>query len=247
MGETTLTIAEDTKELLKDYRAAEHDSWSDTLTGMMKVAPSVEAVKDGCEYCDDSHFYAGSVEETGGVVQFFHAEYEGEDIYGSRYFCSGECAHEAQEEVDAMVPENPDEVLVGGKAEMRASFKDASFHIDRDRKEVGIPVPGAFAGGDSHGNEYNYEGEPVYVRNEGAVVQKGVIENIIHEETHTALLLGHEEATVMLNHPNEGKREEYEETHANWTDAECYACGTTFKFTVGEPPEECPNCGFAEW
>jgi hypothetical protein len=136
MGETTLTIDTDTKELLTDYRAAEHDSWADTLTGMMKLAPSVEAVKDGCEYCDDSHFYAGSVEETGGVVQFFHTEYEGEDIYGSRYFCSTECAHEAQEEVNAMVPEEPDEVLVGGKSEMRATVKGASFYIDRDTKEV---------------------------------------------------------------------------------------------------------------
>lgn len=247
MGETTLTIGEDTKGLLKDYRAAEHESWSDTLTGMMKVAPSVETVEDGCEHCDDSHFYAGTVEETGGVVQFFHTEYEGEDIYGSRYFCSTECANEAQEEVNAMVPEEPDEVLVGGKSEMRASFEDASFYIDRNTKEVGIPVPGAFAGTDSHGNEYDYEGEPVYVRNEGAIVQKGVIEDIIHEETHTALMVGHSIETVMLNHPNEEKREEYKEDHQKQERNECGQCGTEFQYPAKNPPEECPDCGVEEW
>jgi len=247
MGNTTLTISEDTKERLQDHRADEHYSWDEMLDGMMEVLPAVEEVEDGCSHCDDPQFYGGTVEDTGGVVQFFHTEFEDNDIYGTRYFCSTECAHEAQEEVNAMVPEEPEEVLVGGKSEMRASFEGASFYLDRDTREVGIPVPGAFAGGDSHGNEYDYEGEPVYVRNEGKVVQKGVIEDIIHEETHTTLLLGRSIETEMLNHPNAERREEYKEQHEKQEHNECAQCGTEFQYPTKEPPEECPDCGAEEW
>jgi len=244
---TTLSVEPETLEQLEEYRAEDHHSWDDVVSGMMKMLPTFREVRDGCVYCDDDRIYNGTPEDTGGVVQFFHTSYNDSDVYGSNYFCSPECAHEAQQEVEEYVPETPDKVLVGGKSEMRAEFVGATFYLDGERMEVSVSVPGAFAGSDSHGNDYDYHGEPVYIYNEGRVVQKGVIEDIIHEETHTALILGHDRATVMLNHPNDKKRVEYEEVHANWTDAECYACGTTFKFTVGDPPEECPNCGFAEW
>jgi len=54
----------------------------------------------------------------------------------------------------------------------------------------------------------------VYVHNEGRVVQEGVIEDIVHEEAHTALLLGHDHETVMRHHPSDEKREEWPENQA---------------------------------
>ena len=54
----------------------------------------------------------------------------------------------------------------------------------------------------------------MYVHNEGRVVQEGVIEDIVHEEAHTALLLGHDHETVMRHHPSDEKREEWPENQA---------------------------------
>jgi hypothetical protein len=75
---------------------------------------------------------------------------------------------------------------------------------------VGIPVPGAFAGTTSHGDEYAYIGEPVYVKNEGDWIQSGVVEDIYHEEAYTALMLGHDYEVEMSNHPDEGRRAAHE-------------------------------------
>lgn len=247
MGDTTLTIDEKTPEKLEAHRGDAYDSWDDYLTAIHEILPDQEELQNGCAWCDKNIIFNGRIEEVGGVIRFFHTEMDGDDVYGSTYYCSVDCAKEAADEMDAMVPEEPDEVLVGGKSELQASFEGATFYLDRDTMEVGIPVPGAFDGTSSHGTEYDYIGEPVYIRNEGDIVQKGVIEDIIHEETHTALLLGHGHETVMLNHPDREKREEYKEQHAKWATEECAACGTEFQYTVKNPPEECPECGEEEW
>jgi hypothetical protein len=208
MGDTSITVGEDTKERLGDHRAPTHDSWSDVLDGMMEILPTVQDVEEGCEHCGEVRPHGRAVEDAGGAVQFFHAEYEDNDVYGSRYFCSAECAHDAQQEVEAMVPSEPDEVLVGGDAEPQAHVEGAVFYIDGHTREVSLPTPGAFGGTDSHGNEYDYEGEPVYIRNNGDIVQDGVVDDIIHEDAATALLLGRDHETVMSNHPDDEKREE---------------------------------------
>ena len=247
MGETTLTITDGTKDRLEDHRHDEHDSWSETLDGMMEMLPSIESFNEGCRNCEEEPFMDVPPEEYGGVVRWFKTEVEGNDVFGMNYYCSPECANEVAEEMEKYVPENPDEVVVGGLSELRTSVYGASFYLDRDRMEVGVPVPGAFGGESSHGTEYDYIGEPVYVYHDGDFRHTGVIEEIIHEEAHTALLLGRNIEVEMLNHPDDERREEYEEQHAKWTEAECASCGSELRFMVEEPPEECPECEAAEW
>lgn len=202
MADTTLTIDDETKERLDNYRHPDHENWADVLDSFMQILPSYEDLDDGCMNCGEERFVDTQIEDHDGTVQWFHTEFDGNDVYGSNYYCSPECAHEQQEEANSYVPENPDLVVIGGKDEMRTEFKGATFYLYRDTMEVGIPIPGAFGGSDSHGNEYAYEGEPVYIKNEGQWVQKGVIDNIIHEETHTALILEHEFNVTEEYHPD---------------------------------------------
>lgn len=247
MGPTTLTVDEEVRERVEEHRGDAHHSVEDVLVGMMRMLPPVEAIMDGCENCGDDPFHKSRPEKAGGVIWSFHVEEGGEEQYISRYFCSPECAKEKSDEEGKWVPEHPDKVVVGGVSELRTEFEDASFYMDRDVTEVGLDIPGAFGGTDSHGNEYDYEGEPVYVKNEGHWVQDGVIEDIIHEESHTALILGRDHEKVMLNHPDDEKRENYEEMHAKQNRDECAQCGASFQYSAKEPPEECPDCGAEEW
>lgn len=251
MGDTSLTVDADTKQRLSDeYRSPEHDSWTEFFEGLMKMLPTREQMQECTwEECDRNLLRSGPVENWGGVIRFFHEEVwedgENSHFYGANYYCSPECAQKAQEQVNAMVPREPDLVRVGGADMMVAEFGGATFYIDGDRMEVGIPLPGAFDGSDSHGNDYDYIGEPVYIQNEGRWVQDGVIENIIHEETHTALILDPHGSysTVMLNHPDEERRENYEEKHVNWYDQECPECGADLRVHDGMPDEiECGEC-----
>jgi hypothetical protein len=201
MGDTTLTIDTETRERLLGHRAIAHDSWDDVLNGMMDVLPTVDELSDGCTWCGDGP-YSEAIEDGVGFIEFFTEELtDGEEFHHTGYFCSAECAVEAQEEAKKYVPENPEKVVVGGADEIRAAFAGATFYLDGQRMEVGLDVPGAFDGTDSHGGEYDYYGEPVYVYNEGDIVQRGVIEDIIHEDNHTALVLGHDHETVKEYEP----------------------------------------------
>lgn len=246
-GGSSIPASDEVRERLQSYRGPWHDSWNDVLNGMMDILPSTEQFSDGCTNCGKNVLAFGSPENVSGTIQYFNVDHEGVEYTQTVFYCSAECAMEAQEEMEKHVPESPDKVIVGGKSEMRTEFSDASFYIDRDTMEVGLDIPGAFAGESSHDYEYDYTGEPVYVWNEGAVRQKGVIEDIIHEEKHTALMLEHDVETTMLNHPNEEKREEYKEKHAKWTEEDCAQCGSTLKYMAKEPPEKCPYCNATEW
>jgi hypothetical protein len=86
--------------------------------------------------------------------------------------------------------EEPDEVRVGGDVAGEATVEGAEFYIDGDHREVVIDVPGAFEGQSSDGHKYRYVEEPVEIVNDGEVVQSGVVDDIIHEETKTILILG---------------------------------------------------------
>lgn len=245
MGDTTITVDDTTKERLEtDHRADGHYSYDEQLNGMMEMLPTVEEMKEGCANCDTGRLWQGTPEDTGGVIVSFHTEFDGDDVYGATYFCSESCAMEMQEEMQKQIPSDPDEVLVGGADQFRSSFEGATFHIDQTTMEVGIPVPGAFSGQSMAGTEYDYEGEPVYIRNDGQVVQDGVIEDIIHEEGFTTLLLSRSEGydTVMLNHPNEEKRQNYEENHVEWTGGICPGCETEVRFPLDGEEDECPEC-----
>jgi predicted Zn-ribbon and HTH transcriptional regulator len=242
-----MTVREETLERAKDHRGEAHESWDDALNGMMDMLPEAESIQSGCDFvdCDESHIYSGKPEETGGVIQFFYSEEH--DLHGVRYFCSPECAKRAQERVNSRMPRNPDEVIVGGRGELRTSFGDATYDFEGRNHSVLIPVPGAFGGESSHDRDYDYVGEPLYIKNDGDIVQMYAIEEVIHEETSTILVLGKDYEVQMLNHPDDAQRELYEEEHAKIEEGECASCGWRFHYKVKEPPEECPSCGAEEW
>jgi len=207
---TSLTVDKETLERLREYRTDDHYTWDEAINDLLHTVPSAKKLREGCDQCGERILRNRRRSDSHTVVESYTVDEGGEQFHVGRLYCCIDCARQANEEANAWVPENPEKVTVGGKSETRAEVEDATFYLDRDRMEVGIPVPGAFGGGD----EYDYEGEPVYVHNKGRVVQKGVIENIIHEETHTALILGHGHETVMRHHPNEEKREEWAEKQA---------------------------------
>lgn len=247
MGDTTLSISDETRERLDNYRGGEHGSVDDVLNGLMHMVPTVEEIQDGCDFvdCDKHHIYRGTPEDTGGFIEFFYAEEH--DVRGVMYFCSAECAKAAVDRRQARMPHNPDRVLVGGRGELRAEFEDATYHFEGKEHSVLIPVPGAFTGTSSVDHEYDYVGEPVYICNEGDVVQMYVVEEIVHEETHTALLLGHDYPVTMLAHPDDEQRELYEEEHEKIEAGECNECKWKFHYRVQEPPETCPRCDTENW
>jgi hypothetical protein len=210
-GSTSFTIEEGTHERLRAYRTDGHYSWNDCLNDILDTIPPEDKLREGCEHCGERVLLENRRGESQMVVQSFSVDEAGETFHLTRLFCSADCAAEAHKKVQAMVPEDPDKIIVGGADMPRASTEMGTFYIDGETQEVGIPLPGAYSGTDAGGNEYDYVGEPVYVHNDGRVVQSGVIEDIIHEEAHTALLLGHDHDTVMQHHPEEEKRREYAE------------------------------------
>jgi len=205
MGDTSLTVDADTKQRLSDdYRSPEHDSWTEFFNGLMEMLPTREEMEE-CSYgdCDRNLWRSGPVEDWGGVIQWFAAEHNGSTIYGNAYFCSPEHAEAAQEEVRQMVPTNPALVRVGGHEELSTEFTGAEYYLDGEHKELSIPMPGAFGGSDSHGNDYDYTGEPVYLQNDrGEWVASAVVDEIIHEEAHTALILGSNLSVEKGHHPD---------------------------------------------
>lgn len=214
MGTTTLSLDDDTKERLKEYRTPHHESWDHLLNGMMNILPTVGEVKEEIEAAEYRSF-EGTLERTGGVIQFFNREVGAKRRFHSTYYPDLETAAEQYEKHEEMLPREPDKVIVGGADEMRTEVEGATFRAAEDGMSVGITIPGAFGGVSSHGNEYDYIGEPVYIWNAGRVVQKGVIEDIIHEEAYTGLKLGHNHSKVMLHHPDDEEREEYKQEHVD--------------------------------
>jgi len=186
MGDTTLTVDDSTKEDLEEHRHNKHYSWGEVLEGMMTMLPTVEEFEEGCTNCGSEPIEDIPMEEQGGVVQWFHTEVDGVEFDGQQYFCSTECAMEAEEEVRKMAPPNPDKVIVGGDDLPQIEIEDASFYIfDGQSREVSVPIPGAF-----EGEDYKFSGEPVFIYHEGDVRQRGVIEEIVHEDlSHTTLIL----------------------------------------------------------
>jgi hypothetical protein len=209
---TTVRLDDLTKERLEKYRHPSHDSWSDTIAAVLAVVPSpINRLVEGCVNCGRQPRSRGPIEEMPGVVRTYtHEEPDGTLNTGTNYYCSADCLQEVHDEIAKQVPDEPDLVRVGGCQEMAARFSDATFYIDNETKQVTIGVPGAFAGEDSHDGEYDYIGEPVYIKNRGDWVQDGVIEDIIHEETSTILDLGYDSSVTRHCHPDPDKREDHD-------------------------------------
>lgn len=193
MAETTLPISQETKDELDEYRHPKHDSYDDVLSGMMTVLPTLEELHEGCDNaeCDEKPWGDPPWEEVNGVLALIYDE-DVMDSGHTNYYHRESCLREVRDRMEHYVPENPDEVVVGGDDALQTRVEGTSFYAGGDRREVALDVPGAFGGTSSHGNEYEYAGEPVWVVNDGEVVQKGKIDEIIHEEAHTVLILSRE-------------------------------------------------------
>lgn len=242
MGNTTISVDEETRKRLQKYRSAHHGSFDEQLNGMMDIIPTIEEMKERVN--EDGHVsWQGTPERTGGVIHFFHTTVGESKVTHSSYYPTAEAFAEMQRQIEQQVPTEPDEVIVGGKDELRTSFNGARFHIGGDDRWVSLDIPGAFGGSNESGEEYDYAGEPVYIKNAGEIVQQGVVEDIIHEDAHTAITLTSHHATEMLHHPNDRTREEYKEVHTEWHDGKCEDCEGTFRYPESDEPSECPNCG----
>lgn len=213
MAETTITVSEDVKEQLADLRSEDHETWNDLFIDVCRIFPTPEEAKTQLE--DSMLPWKGSVVKTGGVIQFFDQDVQGTRQYFSVYFPTMESAIETYEQGQHQVPEEPDKIIVGGVSEGRVEVEGngLSMVLNGDAFQVGFDLPGAFGGFDSRGEPYEYEGEPVYIVNNGDVVQEGVVEEIIHDDFHTTLDLGHDYETTQLHHPDEEVREQYKEEH----------------------------------
>jgi hypothetical protein len=240
---TTISVSHDTKDRFEQHRHADHNNADEALDSLLTVVPTPGEIQEGCTNCGKPPLDDGPIDQHDGVIHHFRVDYDGHTFTGMNWFCSAECAKETQEEVQARIPENPDLVTVGGDEEPRVELADTSFYLDGKTKEVHLDVPGAFTGTPNGGGEYAYHGEPVYIHNQGQVVQHGCIEDIIHEEGHTGLMLGTgDTATLMLNHPNKKKRLEYEEQHVEWLGAQCPDCGTEMRYPETADAVPCPEC-----
>lgn len=194
----TISIEPETKDRLDEHRWASHEDREAVINSMMEVVPSREDIKAGCARCGLSPWGDGPVDEIGGVVDWFTDE-NGETI--STWYCSRDCLIREHKEVDDVGTDHPDLVVVGGNEMPRARMASGThYRYDSVSEEVLIDVPGAFTGRDV-GRRYDYHGEPVYLKNNGVWFASGVIDNILHADGRTHLLLERDPETERENHP----------------------------------------------
>lgn len=212
MSDTTLTIDAAIKDRLERHRHDDHDSWTEVLESMMAVLPTYETIQDGCQYCGEELPDDVPIDEAHGALHWFQHP-ESIDGLGTTWCCSRECLAAVQAEVERQLPREPDAIRVGGHDHPPVEVESGlSFLIDGFTKEVGIDIPGAFAAPDGG---WDYHGEPLYIKNQGEWVHSGVVEDVMHEESHTAILLGNDIEVEMSNHPDERKREEWHAEHGD--------------------------------
>jgi len=245
MDQTSITISEHAKSYLENLRPETHDSWSETILSACHILPPLEEIHDECTNtdCDRRLEYLDDPEDGGGVIRWHVVERDGKPVYGASYFCSPECLQAVEERIGHKFPDEPDLVRVGGRSQFEVEFGGAEYILDGEQQWVSIPLPGAFDGQSDHGDEYDYVGEPLYIKHDGEWVQSAVVEEVFNEEGHTSLQLGTNVPVQRLNHPEEETREEYLEHHERREQSECYECGGAFSYPVQDPPGECPLCG----
>lgn len=249
--DTSIGLSQDTRDRLDDYRAAGHDSMEDVIDGLMEIVPPADDILDGdaCSWdeCDKRFVIPDAPEDRGGVIEWFSAEFEGDQIYGNAYFCSPEHAAAHAEKTEEMAAVYPDKLIVGGMNEMRFEITTDDMrlrHRDDGTKGVSIPAPIDIVGTDAHGHEFNYHYEPIYVENGGKIRQYGVISEILREETHTAITIDTDRHTAMAHHPDEEKREEHLASYTHWYEQDCPQCGSEIRVHEGMDAEvECSDCG----
>lgn len=210
---TTITVSEDTLEQLDDYKFAPDQSREDILEMMMTIVPSVVQVEDGCDVCGDTPIGDGPIHERYGGVHWFTHEHHGGETIITGFFCSRSCAHELEEKVRHRLPENPDLVRIGGhEAPIVKIAHEVEFRLEGDGQKslmIGLPCLEAHLE-----EESTWFGEPVYIKHQGEWVQHGVITRMEGDGEATYMDIGVNFHVSMPNHPDDAKREEWEEVRA---------------------------------
>jgi hypothetical protein len=246
---TSLTITESAKDTLETHRHPDHESWNDVIQTFGRVLPHPEGIyKDGCANCGETPHSDGPMEYVGGIINFAHAESGSHgtrrDHFITEWFCSRECFIEETDERQKYTTNDPDLARVGGVDALQADVTPSHFQLRQDGSMyLTLEVPGAFSGEPDVGDDYDYIGEPVYVKNRGDWIQSGVIEDIVHEETRTYLELTHDHRVTEPNHPDEERVEEY---WGDWNAEECPNCGGEYHESTEGDHGDCLDCGLAE-
>lgn len=256
MGRTSLPATDEVREAVEDVSLPGHDTIPETILDLTRIVPDADDFNGGCQgpgcertphgdegYADSQYIFIPFVRE-------WEAGGNSGTARGVMFFCSPSCYDAHREQVNTQLPSEPDMVKIGGRAEWDVEFHNASYTIDGDTHEIGIPIPGALSGSDSRGNEYEYEGEPVFIMDDDAgVVQEYVVDEVIHEEGHTAVLLGNDHTITALNHPDRDVRAEYRnsESREEWPQKVCTECDSLVPVNPEDPREECPCCGSTDW
>lgn len=251
-ADTSIGLSQETRDRLDDYRSPAHASLEEVIQGLMEVVPPAEDIlaEDACAYseCDKTLWVPDKPEDRGGVIQWHAMEYDDSMVYGSSWFCSPEHAEKQQAEVEEMAAVEPDRIIVGGDEEMRIEVEMPDLRLRHpvegdESREIGIDAPLDLVGETRHGHEYDYHGEPVYVENGGKVRFSGVVDDIIREEVHTAIIMGRDVPTEMMNHPNEERRTDWISSYTHWYDQSCPECGETVRVSEDmDDVVECPKC-----
>lgn len=207
---TTITITEEEKRRFEKFRHDDLGSDSEALAAMMDVLPDHDELHQGCAHCGEPPWDDVPINQVNGLINWFTLDLpNGDTQVVSAWFCSPECVAAAQEDIDVYITDTPDLVVVGGLDMPRTQIASGThYHVDKDDEveEVRIDVPGAFDGEGVDG-EYDYLGEPVYLQNNGRWVASGVIDDLVHEEATTTLILGKDTPIERDNHPEEKLRD----------------------------------------
>lgn len=238
MGTTTIPVSEDVKERLEHHRFDGHNSWDDVLIGMMEMLPDKTSVEDeGCINCN-SNIFGDTLEESGGLVNFYRFEDRGVEYTCTNYFCSPDCFMEFQNEIDKQLPTYPDRVTIGGRKFNRCEIQSPHLICDGKSFDLTVDAPFAFMSDNS-----SYEGEPVYVWHEGKYRLSGVVTKIIHEFGSTTLRFAPDFAVTEQLHPDDEKQDGSVE-HFCKHDYEKKECSTKgAPVYIEDERELCPLCG----
>lgn len=235
MGDTTLTIDEDVKERLDEYRFPTQESWNEWLEWAMAVLPTPEEFSSGCDHCDLGFDDQFRPQESSFIIEHYYMDdTPAGSVSGQSLWATKECVREVQDSIDHQFPSDPDTVRVGGMERFVSEFGDARFFLDGKTKQVTIGVPNAFNDG--------YVGEPLYIEDRGEWTNSFTITDIYHEEGTTTLELGMDHSVESLHHPDEDKATDFAQTYSPWAHIECGGCDNPLDICLSKLPAECPEC-----
>lgn len=188
---TSIPIHEAVKNRLEtDYRHDSHETWNDTLTEMMDALPTIDRMND--TFGDDvGPTFEGSWIETNGAVDWVSLESTvgGDTVNTAEVYPSRQALADVQETVEHHVPEHPDAAYIGGDTKPQTEIARSRLELDGRNWYLDIDIPPALFGGQDGGEPTAYDGEPVFIENNGEIVQSGRIDSAFTTATGLTLAL----------------------------------------------------------